>query len=431
MILVQVYCVLYLFFAAHISVVVLSNEVNGVSIGTAHSNIDGEDGKLGYNNKIEVETRLLSEVSEQQRIDTIVRAFGKLPFEEIEVMGIDLSTPILPGSQRAKELEIAWANRQKELKEAMASIIKPAEHMAELTQKLTFENSTEDDISHILLELESMVADIDNARDFHTIGGWPILTSFLSDKPIPHRSLAAWVIGTAVKNSYDFQLWLLEPINLNSSYNNETTTALNLLINEFSLSIQEGSPEFHELQRRVLYALSSASRGNTDVQEVLCGKNFDDILFQFATSNATIIDVSRKVWALVADMLEERSYIRGELSDSLSSNPIELHQIEQLKLLGDKICTLDWAIATSTKLSQLVDLPKLHGPPDSKTAPLRATIESLLATCGEFLSIERSGLLELSDLREVIVAQIRQLFELSGDANVDIVAKATQILSSL
>ena len=66
-----------------------------------------------------------------------------------------------------------------------------------------------------LRELEGLLCDIDNARDFHTIGGWPVLASLLAPsegRDSETQALAAWAIGSAVKNSYDYQLWSVEPL---------------------------------------------------------------------------------------------------------------------------------------------------------------------------------------------------------------------------
>ena len=66
-----------------------------------------------------------------------------------------------------------------------------------------------------LEQLESLVEDIDNARDFKTIGGFGDIVSALinpeSERVLPRgKGLAASVIGNAVKSDYDFQLWVLE-----------------------------------------------------------------------------------------------------------------------------------------------------------------------------------------------------------------------------
>lgn len=46
-----------------------------------------------------------------------------------------------------------------------------------------------------LVDLESFLEDIDNARDFHTIGGWPVLANTLLGHFSDHvRALGTWLI---------------------------------------------------------------------------------------------------------------------------------------------------------------------------------------------------------------------------------------------
>ena len=65
---------------------------------------------------------------------------------------------------------MAWTKRQKELIVAMASVAKPAEFMAEIALKLRENNQSLSECVESLKELESLLSDIDNARDFYTIG---------------------------------------------------------------------------------------------------------------------------------------------------------------------------------------------------------------------------------------------------------------------
>ena len=71
---------------------------------------------------------------------------------------------------RAENLKTAWSKRQEELKIAMASVAKPAEFMAEIAFKLRENNQSLGECVESLRELESLLGDIDNARDFYTIG---------------------------------------------------------------------------------------------------------------------------------------------------------------------------------------------------------------------------------------------------------------------
>ncbi|KAL7429966.1 hypothetical protein ACHAXH_003507 [Discostella pseudostelligera] len=90
------------------------------------------------------------------------------------------------------------------------------------------------DIVLALRDLEYLLSDVDNARDFHTMGGWPILVALL-DENVHHsipmseeeardeevlvlvdevRALAALCIGTAVSNLDEFRSWALEDVSL-------------------------------------------------------------------------------------------------------------------------------------------------------------------------------------------------------------------------
>ena len=52
----------------------------------------------------------------------------------------------------------------------MASVAKPAEFMAEIALKLRENKQSISECVESLKELESLLSDIDNARDFYTIG---------------------------------------------------------------------------------------------------------------------------------------------------------------------------------------------------------------------------------------------------------------------
>ena len=127
------------------------------------------------------------------------------------------------------------------------------------------------------------------------------------------RAAAAWAVGTAVKNSYDYQLWVLErpsthPTPLRAKPHQDDAAAaaaaaavgvdgdavpapstlstvgdrsclehlVALLPSPTAAAARAGYSERpvtvpEELQRRALYALSASLRGNTDVQETVMG----------------------------------------------------------------------------------------------------------------------------------------------------------------
>ena len=513
----------------------------------------------------------LEPVDEQTRIDTMVRAFQRLPEPELARLGVDITgDKIESGSERATRLREAWVKRQAELKNAVDSMVKPAEFMAEIAAKLrdtqyhmssgTTGNppvppmgaEAEAGVVSSLRELEGLVDDVDNARDFHTIGGWPILVGMLE----PHHSTsvqaaAAWAIGTAVKNSYDYQLWALEsrqshPIQLSVKQQQQPATGdvntkgetvggtgadlhgqLTCLEKLVSLLYNVGTAtdtgsrataqQEDELQRRVLYAISSAIRGNTDVQEAVVAIGHDrvypsgstgttagtgtgtasiflDYLALAAsastqgtaaglsnnrttttatpTTTATTTDATgtspaprpvsaeivRKVWAIVADMLEERAYIKGELAATPDLPPEALPQLLSLRLLGDNFCTAAWAeravrallgvwgeyqasgggvVAAGRIVSD--DLPAGGEEADdarlarrrSEAATLRASMSSLLIVVKQLLTQSPSVWESHAELVRVLQVQVLILSDLQGSADEALASSAKDILTLL
>jgi len=208
-------------------------------------------------------------------VEVMYRALASLPNEELERMG---GLPVRPtseadtesdgGREERQEFERAvrhtWETRQKELKkmeeEYMADapdllrariesleqyILSPLEH---LQRKLLVDGGTatneedgdDGDIIWVLDDLDYQLMDIDMARDFHTMGGWPLLVSLLTDAVhgIAPRTMATNVtlggltdetvggdlrrlvwkvqglassaIGSAVRNIEEFHPWALE-----------------------------------------------------------------------------------------------------------------------------------------------------------------------------------------------------------------------------
>ena len=159
-------------------------------------------------------------VDEQTRLDTMLRAFQRLPAPELARLDVDdITTPVESGTERAERLKKAWTQRQAELKNAVDSMVKPAAFMADIAAKLrdsryyvkqsgtgsadganNDRDVEERQVLSLLRELEALVDDVDNARDFHTIGGWPVLVELLeSHHSSAVQAAAAWTIGTAVK----------------------------------------------------------------------------------------------------------------------------------------------------------------------------------------------------------------------------------------
>lgn len=249
------------------------------------------------------------------------RTLKKLPEEEKQRMG---GIPELPASGglhslTPKERELfehrmaqIWERRQKELKELEETLLDlpevlkeriklireylqdPTTHLREMDLD---EQPPPGQVSHIisvLQDLEFQVNDLDNSRDFHTLGGWPLIVSLLSEQvhvsPNATTSLsdedrlngkdrldakiravqanAAWVIGTAVKNTGEFAPYAIEPVQIDA---HKRSTAVDMLVEVFTKDYDNyESREVRALLEKSIYALGSLLRGNRMAQTHFC-----------------------------------------------------------------------------------------------------------------------------------------------------------------
>ena len=269
------------------------------------------------------------------------RTLSKLPDDEMERYG---GLPALPSSTggykslTAKEREAfeermaaIWKQRQEEIQnmqeEFMADMPKmllqriryvqsylenPQEHRTELAEERRLKEEQDDDnieeeeedvvsnIVEVLNDVEYHVGDVDHARDFHTLGGWPVLVSLLTDAV--HMSsndaednstitvsaidrgiideiqaAAAWVIGTAVKNHDEFHAWALE--DLRTAFDptpEQPVSVISLLLANLETYAADApeplSSASQSKRQRCLYALGSLIRGNP-----VATKHFQDL----------------------------------------------------------------------------------------------------------------------------------------------------------
>jgi len=271
---------------------------------------------------------------------TMYRALLSLPKDEIDRMGGDL--PSLPsndtkvGEEAWDEFERAvrmrWESRQTQLKiiedeylvnaptllrdriEALEGyIVSPLGHL----QRLLIEGESnsngggdeddkeDSDIVWVLDDLDFQLMDIDMARDFHTMGGWPLLVSLLTDSihgindidtvspkitnstHIANKDtlelvwkiqgLASSAIGSAVRNIAEFQSWVLEDfddlVTAHGDDGDQSTTRTNVLSiltskldsytsDSSSLIPWREDDLFLKKIYRELHALGSLLRGN-------------------------------------------------------------------------------------------------------------------------------------------------------------------------
>jgi len=256
------------------------------------------------------------------------RTLSKLPQEEMDKYGGLPELPSGAGTNNNKSTMTAeershfqtrmaeiWEKRQAELKEAQEQLLDVPELLKDrmrgmkeylkdpLGQLNSFNLEDEDtdeeegiitNILSLLKDLEYQLTDLDNARDFHTMGGWELLVTFLSEEahvqnttttsistlPQPMKdkirflqSYAAWTIGTAVKNTEEFFPYAIEPVKLKGGKTTTTTTtALDMMLDVFCKEYDEEEKKtksVRTLQAKSIYAIGSLLRGNRIAQRHL------------------------------------------------------------------------------------------------------------------------------------------------------------------
>jgi len=287
------------------------------------------------------------------------RVMSKLPDEELEPFGglpalpspNDNSTAKLTDAEQKlfeQRMELLWQKRQEELAKAQESIADLPSMLKErikllkdylgdvdgslksiLEDRRSEDDDDDDDeeqavvlvtdVVAALRDLEYQLSDVDMARDFHTLGGWPYLVALLDDG-IHHatstttdkeeewlilvdeiQALAAMTIGTAISNLGEFNAWALEDVSSSTTPTTTATTstsALSLLLSSFQNELSQRSqqmngksmavlPTTHSNAKyksratyklRAIYALGSLLRGNPLAQQFFVANNGAEIL---------------------------------------------------------------------------------------------------------------------------------------------------------
>jgi len=313
------------------------------------------------------------------------RALSHLPIEEQERMRMG-GLPALPTQNLdddnnsaevvrfKQEMEELWLRRQQELRDAQepdqVKVLK--EHIVIFEKALaaatTAGDVDEKELLFALEELEFHASDVDMARDFHTLGGWPLLVSILSSGSASPEAIqsyqfsdevrahAAWAIGTAVKNTGEFFPWAVEPVKMQADIPasahdvlrwTKTTTALSALLDIFgewngqndhnAVTNSTGYTKnkggiSRKLQQKILYATGSLLRGNGLAQEhfiALGGPLLIANVLQTCLSDKDW-KVSSKVVLLAHDLITE----------SIVENNLGSH--DSRKLIAEAFTTKIW-----------------------------------------------------------------------------------------
>ena len=215
------------------------------------------------------------------------------------------------------------------------------------------------DIISLLKDLEFQLSDIDMARDFHTMNGWPLLVKLLLEKThIPAnntiedlsqsiktkirsvQSHAAWVIGTAVKNTEEFFPYGVESVVVEG---NRKSTAIDALIDVFCYQYDDSSSwVIRTLLAKSIYAIGAIVRGNQLAQTYAfksdgftrLGQKYRELSHQgFNSENMKLI---QRIVQLSTDLVEDLS-----LHIDLSENEMDTSIINSLSsTFCDSTCEL-------------------------------------------------------------------------------------------
>jgi nucleotide exchange factor SIL1 len=281
------------------------------------------------------------------------RTLSKLPPDEQQRIGglpelVDrAASKLTPEQRRAFEIRMKqiWESRQEELRQMQndhlvdlpqllqdrihslkAYLANPIQGLQELKVSLATTASEEKNkeelqeeggtignhIVAVLQDLEYQLTDLDMARDFHTLGGWPILSSLLADAIHESHStnntqqilsdedwnnvnliqaLAAWVIGTAVKNTDEFSPYATEEVQVLLAPGSVVkTTALDLVLAQFiaacnaivaATDLPNKDDYYDTVMMKVhktLYALGAMLRANRQAQTHFCADEGPSLL---------------------------------------------------------------------------------------------------------------------------------------------------------
>ena len=329
----------------------------------------------------------IADIKPSRDYDMMHRVMSNLPPEELERFGGLPALPVpkqthdkeavlsISSEERAEfeaRMEELWMLRQEELRKfqednladipsllkdrigvlkeylgnplsGRKKVLRKREKQIDEIDRSTGEDAQEDavvadDIIECLKDLEYQLSDIDHARDFHTLGGWPYLVALLHeqvhllcneesdvDRSLMYeiQSLASMTIGTAVGNLGEFFSWALEDVSSTirgilkdqskqldtEAYQradcNEThqlsfdgpVSAVFSLLDSFRLDVSRRStPTYQKVETlvqndvrnslrtfklRAVYALGSLLRGNTSAQQYFVIKDGPNALVHY------------------------------------------------------------------------------------------------------------------------------------------------------
>jgi len=417
------------------------------------------------------------------------RTFSKLPLEEQERMG---GIPQLPSDDKdngssssssssnkhlsraeyERRMKEIWDRRQAELRAfeeenvaEMPDIMK--QMIARIQEYLKKPYGRLSGMVSVLEELEYQLTDLDMTRDFHTLGGWPLLSSLISDRvhniddnnnnPVlssgnssaamsmsPQeywqnfvyqvQTNAAWAMGTAVKNIEEFTPWAVEEVSIGGSMDNNnnnyssngtttTTTPLDLLVLQLERSFEKQLPiQDHpssskltsnilikKLQQKLLYAIGAMLRGNRIAQFHLCQSGKDTILANTLEKTLLSVVERQQHQQQRQQQVEEEEKKDDDVNwndDNNNNNNVKLSQ-RLLQLVDDIVSDLNLHPGQSPKMDHKI--LKSFSTETWCTAVLRGAAAASSAVASQQQQSPTSSQLSSSTLQETAIHAIQTL----------------------
>ncbi|CAK4086174.1 unnamed protein product [Aphanomyces euteiches] len=306
--------------------------------------------------------------------ESLYNALAQLPEPpEMDGMNIHEAYGKLTKEQFSAYIAKLWAKRQEELKEATASIRDEAKYMQGLIDTLVTPSSGDADIHEAnvvdaLQHLEWEVQDLDKAKDFNTMGGLEATVQYLNASSYRVRTMAAWVVGSAVKHYDQAQEWALQ------------AGAMPLILNSLSIvPNEEDRASVLAMQKKMLYALSALVQANTKAQSLFARNDGVVILSNLLKASDT--PLQHKIIVLAQHLLS--GY---DILERAEAEAHPLHAIQQ-NLRSQAFCELTLGFIHSSARSirhyvDAVDLMLLQVPHCTSlfATTLRPTITSLNQT---------------------------------------------------
>ncbi|CAI5727299.1 unnamed protein product [Hyaloperonospora brassicae] len=312
-----------------------------------------------------------------EKIYDVLQALPEPP--KVEGMDIHEAHEKLSPAAFRQQIVALWKKRQAELKEAFESLQDDAKYLGNLLEQFTeaeHNNDTRGQLS-VLEVLEWEVQDLDKTHVFNFIGGFGIISEYLTSANLPVRAHAAWVVGSATKNYKDAQEWAID------------AGVVPKLVSSLSLDVpedKEAAKDVLEVKKKAIYALSSIVRSNERGQRLFLLHDGPELLARMI-DDAHPDRLQLKVLYFVYDLLAEAadSKLRPRGDHPAPSTLTELEAIFQSTKWCARVATTfvkTASILVDREVIELVDAMR-HQLPACKDVHRASGVQSVVETLAQ------------------------------------------------